>query len=343
MRGARPVHPRALRDGLAADLRRHRATAAGHRAGRRVPGAVPVRLGDRRARSSARWSSSASSSPSRGASTAAPSAWWRPPGEAFRARFNVAIRTVTVDRTTGTAEYGTGGGITWDSDPAAEHAELLAKAAILAEPYEDFCLLETMAHVAGRGPAQPRPAPRPAGRLRGVLRLPLRPRGGGRAAGRRAEPDAGPGAAAAAPVRVALDVDVGPLPRRRPTARCGSRSTPSRWTPTQVWLRHKTTRRGAYTERAARHPDADDVVLVNERGQVTETTIANLAVRLDGRWWTPPLSAGCLPGVERGRLLDAGELQERALTLRTSPRRRARRRQLAARLAPRRPDEDAVS
>jgi para-aminobenzoate synthetase/4-amino-4-deoxychorismate lyase len=48
---------------------------------------------------------------------------------------------------------------------------------------------------------------------------------------------------------------------------------------------------------------------------VTETTIANLAVRLEGRWWTPPLSAGCLPGVERGRLLETGRLRERTLTV----------------------------
>jgi para-aminobenzoate synthetase/4-amino-4-deoxychorismate lyase len=48
-----------------------------------------------------------------------------------RARFSVAIRTAVVDRTAGTAVYGAGGGITWDSDPAAEWAELLAKAAVL--------------------------------------------------------------------------------------------------------------------------------------------------------------------------------------------------------------------
>jgi para-aminobenzoate synthetase/4-amino-4-deoxychorismate lyase len=82
-----------------------------------------------------------------------------------------------------------------------------------------------------------------------------------------------------------------------------------------VWLRHKTTRRGVYAERAARHRDADDVILVDGQGRVTETTIANLAVRLDGQWWTPPLSAGCLPGVERGRLVEAGVLRERELTV----------------------------
>ena len=48
---------------------------------------------------------------------------------------------------------------------------------------------------------------------------------------------------------------------------------------------------------------------------MTEATTANLAVRLDGRWWTPPVASGCLPGVERGRLLDAGRLHERLLTV----------------------------
>jgi para-aminobenzoate synthetase / 4-amino-4-deoxychorismate lyase len=54
-----------------------------------------------------------------------------PPTEPVRARFNVAIRTAVIDRHTGHAVYGAGGGITWSSDPAAERAEMLTKAAIL--------------------------------------------------------------------------------------------------------------------------------------------------------------------------------------------------------------------
>jgi hypothetical protein len=54
-----------------------------------------------------------------------------PPAAAFRARFSVAIRIIVVDRLTGAGVYGSGGGITWDSDAAAEHAELLTKAALL--------------------------------------------------------------------------------------------------------------------------------------------------------------------------------------------------------------------
>jgi para-aminobenzoate synthetase/4-amino-4-deoxychorismate lyase len=81
----------------------------------------------------------------------------------------------------------------------------------------------------------------------------------------------------------------------------------------ECWPHHKTSRRQPYTSRRARHPAADDVVLVNERGEVTETCTANIAAHLDGRWWTPPIGDGCLPGVERGRLVAEGVLAERVL------------------------------
>jgi aminodeoxychorismate synthase component I len=54
-----------------------------------------------------------------------------PAKSAVGARFSVAIRTLVADRDRGTAVYGTGGGITWDSSAASEYAELQAKAAIL--------------------------------------------------------------------------------------------------------------------------------------------------------------------------------------------------------------------
>jgi para-aminobenzoate synthetase/4-amino-4-deoxychorismate lyase len=54
-----------------------------------------------------------------------------PPSAALRAVFNVAIRTAVVDRESGRAVYGVGSGITWDSDPASERAEVMAKAAVL--------------------------------------------------------------------------------------------------------------------------------------------------------------------------------------------------------------------
>ena len=85
--------------------------------------------------------------------------------------------------------------------------------------------------------------------------------------------------------------------------------------PADVFLFHKTTMRRPYEDARARHPDADDAVLVNTRGQVTETSVANIAVKLDGRWWTPPLDAGLLPGTERAALLADGTLEERVISI----------------------------
>jgi para-aminobenzoate synthetase/4-amino-4-deoxychorismate lyase len=237
-----------------------------------------------------------------------------PPGSEYRATFSVAIRTVVVDRETGSAVFGTGGGITWGSDPAAEHAELLAKAAILGEPYEDFGLIETMAHPPGEGL---RDLDRHLDRLADSAAF--FGFGFDRAAVT-ARLSVAVDVAAAVRVRLvlqrsgAVDVETGPLPPPpdRPV-RLALDAEPV--DSGSVWLRHKTTRRSVYADRAARHPEADDVILTDEHGRVTETTIANLAVRLDGEWWTPPLSAGCLPGVERGRLVDDGVLRERELTV----------------------------
>ena len=61
-----------------------------------------------------------------------------------RAQFNVAIRTVVVDRQTGRATYGVGSGVVWDSDADEEYDECLLKARVLGVQRPDFELLETM-------------------------------------------------------------------------------------------------------------------------------------------------------------------------------------------------------
>ena len=48
----------------------------------------------------------------------------------------------------------------------------------------------------------------------------------------------------------------------------------------------------------------DEVVLLNERGEVSECTSANIFVAQGGAVYTPPLSSGCLPGVTRVILLE---------------------------------------
>jgi branched-chain amino acid aminotransferase len=47
----------------------------------------------------------------------------------------------------------------------------------------------------------------------------------------------------------------------------------------------------------------DEVILLNEHGHVAECTSANIFAAVGNQVWTPPLSAGCLPGITRELLL----------------------------------------
>jgi len=73
-----------------------------------------------------------------------------------------------------------------------------------------------------------------------------------------------------------------------------------------LFLRHKTSMRSRYDAawRAAESAGAFDTLFFNERDELTEGGRSNVFVRIGGRWYTPPLSAGVLPGVMRGVLLD---------------------------------------
>lgn len=267
--------------------------------------------------------------------------WLAPPGTPGpRARFAVAIRTVTIDRAAGLAEYGVGGGVTAGSSATGEHEEALLKARVLAHRRPAFGLIETLRWEPGRGfPLLARHLDRLSAsaeyfgfaydrqRVEAALAAAL---GGGAEeppaavamdSGAGAPLDAAPGHPAAAQalrVRLTLSpsgepsVTVSPLPAP-PDRPLRLALDPEPVDPAEPLLFHKTTLRDRYDRRRARWPEHDDVLLVNGRGEVTESTIANLAVRLDGRWWTPPLASGCLPGVYRAELLARGEVGERVI------------------------------
>ena len=62
--------------------------------------------------------------------------------------------------------------------------------------------------------------------------------------------------------------------------------------------------------REAREAGADEALLLNTAGALCCGAVANLLVRRNGRWLTPPLSSGCLPGVMRARALQLGLAEE---------------------------------
>lgn len=81
------------------------------------------------------------------------------------------------------------------------------------------------------------------------------------------------------------------------------------------FLHHKTTHREVFDRALLGHPEAQDVLLWNERGELTETCHGNVVLEIDRRRLTPPLSCGLLPGVFRAHLLDRGEIQEHILPI----------------------------
>lgn len=91
------------------------------------------------------------------------------------------------------------------------------------------------------------------------------------------------------------------------------------------FVRFKTTRRAHYEALA---PAADssifDSVLFNEAGEITECTRGNIAAQLaDGRWVTPPLACGLLPGIGRAVALQQGRVVEAVIRLEDAPQVRA--------------------
>ncbi|HVS12685.1 MAG TPA: chorismate-binding protein [Thermoanaerobaculia bacterium] len=237
-------------------------------------------------------------------------------GPGRRASLAVAIRTAFRRAPGEPVVFGVGSGVVADSSPAAEHAECRAKGAVVAgRPRR---LLETL-RLTRRG--RYRLLERHLERLavsaaelgyrfdRGLLVRRLQ-----------ALRVAAPGSRVvqvllAAHGALALEHRSVAARTRRVRVAFDDRPVDSG----DPALRHKSDRRTLYRDalrRArARVGVCDDVLLWNREGELTESTVANVAVRIDGRWWTPPLESGLLPGTLRAELLARGRLEEHRLPI----------------------------
>lgn len=234
-----------------------------------------------------------------------------------KARFNVAIRTALVDKQHGTAEYGVGGGIVWDSTSEDEYSEALLKARVLTDPpQKEFSLFETLLWTPEDGYFLPgrhiarmldsaeyfgfntgAPQARPTKEILRVLNELV--------------------AREASPKRVKLTMNPhGELSGEVRDYQPGSQVFKACLAREHVhsrdrFLFHKTTHRVVY-ENAAIH-GFDDVLLYNENGDLTEFTIGNLVVGMKGEWFTPPVECGLLAGTFREELLETGKIKERVI------------------------------
>lgn len=231
-----------------------------------------------------------------------------PGGEAL---FSVAIRTPLLDRRSGRISLGVGSGITWDSIAQREFAECLNKGDFINGGAPDFRLIESLRLQDGSYTL-----------LEGHLeRLTASAKYFGFAfdsrKARQLLTDQAGKESGLRKVRLLLAADGelqissealqdSELPLRLAVSRLAVDSRdPFRY--------HKTTRRQQLDGARMACPDCDEVLFLNERGEVAEGSYHTLVVKQSGRLLTPALSCGLLPGVLREELLASGEISETVL------------------------------
>jgi len=223
------------------------------------------------------------------------------------ARFNVAIRTLSIRDGDSDALFGAGGGIVADSRGEEEWDEARAKGAFLTSGERRFDLIETMAfdpehglprleqHLARMkasadlfGFAFDRHGTRnelqaATFRLRGPKRVRLVLAKSG-----------------------AIAIEVSPMPET-PDGPVAVAVIPLPVDPRDFRLRHKTSDRGFYDSARNGH---FEVVFTDPAGFLTEGSFTSLFVERDGTLITPPLSRGLLPGIFRADLIASGRAIE---------------------------------
>ena len=234
------------------------------------------------------------------------------------AQFSIAIRTSAVNKSAGTAQYGAGGGIVWDSTAVQEHTEMLAKTRILGAVTSQASieLFETLLWTPEVGFSRLERHLRRLGQSAQFFGMPMDVEYA------RSALDLALVGALERAMRVRLSLNVQGDFRvelnELPEASSSQQVQPIRLATNAVdssdlYLKHKTSYRTAYDQAAAEVPDGVEPILFNERGEITESNIANVVYRLGPDWFTPPVSCGLLPGTLREELLELGKLSPRVL------------------------------
>lgn len=228
------------------------------------------------------------------------------------ALFNVAIRTVTIDKKNKRAHYHAGGAITTKSTAAKEYEEVMTKTTVLQTTTPAFNLLETMLVTDGtiflknkhikrlENSAQYFDYPFHKQRIEEKLN--------------RIEQKCTHGDWR---VRLLLNkvgkVTIESFPLEKLTSKTVLLAEEA-IQKDNVFLYHKTTERTQFNEHRARLNNKYlDVLLWNEDGEITEFTIGNVVVEREGRLITPPTSCGLLPGSFRQQLIEDGIIEEEVI------------------------------
>lgn len=224
------------------------------------------------------------------------------------ARFNVAIRTLTIRE--GGGELGIGGAVVRDSRSRSEYDECLLKARYYDSARRPLELIETLRWEPREGFVRLDAHLERMARSAEVFCIPFdRDRlvlpGGG-------EEDLR--------VRITLkeagEFSCTTAPLGKSPSHWAYAISPKRVQSGDLLARHKTNWRELWDGEAqclARETGCDEVIFLNERGEIAEGSRSTVFVKRGEILLTPPLSAGILDGVLRRELIEQGKCREEAL------------------------------
>ncbi len=235
-----------------------------------------------------------------------------------RAQFNVAIRTVVIDKQTKKAEYGVGGGIVWDSGDKDEYEECNVKTKVLKERQTEFSLLESILWTPGDGYFLLDYHLKRLSESAEYFDFKCNLKEVNKFLNEKIENYS------QEPKKIRLLVDRnGKLSCQAVSILGNKKSEPvikavladKPISITDPFLYHKTTNRKIYDVFMKIFPEFDNVILWNSSREVTEFCTANIVVKLGGKLYTPPQKCGLLKGTFRQYLLDCKKIEERVITI----------------------------
>ncbi len=225
--------------------------------------------------------------------------------------FSVAIRTLLLDKEMQNLSLGIGSGITTDSESEKEYQECLTKAAFLSRGSNNFQLIESLRFENGEYPLLERHLER----LRSsaqifrfiideeMIRLTLKKHVEGKSGTQK--------------VRLLLarngDIAIYSEPITLSDGPLTFVISDRRVDSGDIFRFHKTTCRELLDSARVERTEADEVLFLNERGELTEGSYHSLVLKMNGKMLTPEIGSGLLPGVMRQELLERGEAVEATL------------------------------
>jgi para-aminobenzoate synthetase/4-amino-4-deoxychorismate lyase len=228
--------------------------------------------------------------------------------------FNVAIRTIVLDSKSRTATFGVGGGITIDSTAEREYDECVVKSTFLRTRPVEFNLFESLLLEEGEYFLLERHLER-LSRSADYFSFEI------------TESDVRQSLAELATshsenqLKVKIEFDKSgkfrisseKISADNEVRRVALASKPV--DSSNRFLFHKTTHRDFYMSELNQRHDCDDIIFWNERGEITESSIANIVVRIGDKLYTPPIESGLLAGTYRAQLIVEGSIRERVISI----------------------------